>query len=109
DEDGDGVRDAGEDGIAEVALTVDGEAVRTGADGRYALQVAAGRHAVEVLASNADAGGPLGTARPTTGGRSRTVTVGDDNALDSDFGELFDHAPSCSAVRADMPVLWPPD
>ncbi|HEY3019312.1 MAG TPA: FG-GAP-like repeat-containing protein, partial [Solirubrobacteraceae bacterium] len=104
DEDRDGLQDAGERGVADVGLTVDGEPARTAADGRYAVQVAAGRHAVTVLAD-----GPLATARSTTGGHSRTVTVADANMLGADFGELLDHAPDCTGARADIPVLWPPD
>ncbi|HWM93380.1 MAG TPA: SdrD B-like domain-containing protein [Thermoanaerobaculia bacterium] len=91
DDDGDGVQDPGEPGLAGVLLELyDAEGVliattTTDMDGGYSFGVESETYEVRVAASNFTSG-PLAGYSSTTGGDSRTDTVDGDNVLDFDFG-----------------------
>ncbi len=91
DANGNGVQDAGENGIAGVTLEILGTlgtvfgTTTTDANGHYSFPVDPGTYTVRVAASNFNAGGPLDGTIATTN-QSFTNTVVDNNVLTYDFG-----------------------
>ena len=91
DANGNGVQDAGENGVAGVTVELIGTlgtvfaTTTTDAAGHYSFPVEAGTYTVRVAASSFNPGGPLAGAIATTN-NPQTNTVVNDNVLSFDFG-----------------------